>query len=368
MSKSNIIYIFGPGRKEKLNDVDIKAKEFFYGFHYLSTKNNIEIIEANKNKDNISGVRFLLNLYDRIIVKLTSFPSYSIELISIANKKKLKNFEKRIFTTDALFVSVLPIVLIEKLFFRRNKNLVITMGLFGKKPKNIINKTFDWLFIRLVIFSANKFLFLGEGEFNFAKNNYPKVVDKFTYLPFCVDTEFWSPRQENNKKGVLFVGNDGKRDYELFLKIVNSMQDVNFTAITNFKIDKQFSNLNIVKGSWSEHFLSDNQMKDYYLNSELTIIPLKDSLQPSGQSVGMQSLSCGTPILVTETDGFWGDENFKNNLGINFVSKNSTNSWVDSIYKILENKSKNNINVDYLNKNFDISIFNKKLENILNSI
>ena len=132
MSKSNIIYIFGPGRKEKLNDVDIKAKEFFYGFHYLSTKNNIEIIEANKNKDNISGVRFLLNLYDRIIVKLTSFPSYSIELISIANKKKLKNFEKRIFTTDALFVSVLPIVLIEKLFFRRNKNLVITMGLFEK--------------------------------------------------------------------------------------------------------------------------------------------------------------------------------------------------------------------------------------------
>ena len=187
-------------------------------------------------------------------------------------------------------------------------------------------------------------------------------------MPFCVDTEFWSPRQENNKKGVLFVGNDGKRDYELFLKIVNSMQDVNFTAITNFKIDKQFSNLNIVKGSWSEHFLSDNQMKDYYLNSELTIIPLKDSLQPSGQSVGMQSLSCGTPILVTETDGFWGDENFKNNLGINFVSKNSTNSWVDSIYKILENKSKYNINVDYLYKNFDIIIFNKKLENILNSI
>lgn len=368
MSKSNILYIFGPGRKEKLNDVDIKAKEFFYGFHYLSTKNNIEIIEANKDKDNISGVRFLLNLYDRIVVKLTSFPSYSIELISIANKKKFKNFEKRIFTTDALFVSVLPIVLIEKLFYRRNKNLVITMGLFGKKPKNIINKTFDWLFIRLVIFSTNKFLFLGDGEYNFAKSNYPKAVDKFIYLPFCVDTEFWSPRQENNKKGVLFVGNDGKRDYELFLNIVNSMQEVNFTAITDFKIDKQYSNLKIVRGSWSKRFLSDNQMKDYYLKSELTIIPLKNSLQPSGQSVGLQSLSCGTPILVTQTDGFWGDESFKNNLDINFVSKNSTNSWVDSIYKILENKSQNNINVDYLNKNFDVSIFNKKLEDIINSI
>ena len=60
---------------------------------------------------------------------------------------------------------------------------------------------------------------MGDGEYNFAKSNYPKAVDKFIYLPFCVDTEFWSPRQENNKKGVLFVGNDGKRDYELFLNI-----------------------------------------------------------------------------------------------------------------------------------------------------
>ena len=50
MSKSNIIYIFGPGRKEKLNDVDIKAKEFFYGFHYLSTKNNIKLLKQTKIK------------------------------------------------------------------------------------------------------------------------------------------------------------------------------------------------------------------------------------------------------------------------------------------------------------------------------
>ena len=37
----------------------------------------------------------------------------------------------------------------------------------------------------------------------------------------------------------------------------------------------------------------------------MTIIPLKNSIQPSGQSVALQSMACGTPVVITETFGFW---------------------------------------------------------------
>ena len=37
--------------------------------------------------------------------------------------------------------------------------------------------------------------------------------------------------------------------------------------------------------------------------SKITIIPLKNTLQPSGQSVALQSMANGTPVLISKTDG-----------------------------------------------------------------
>ena len=34
-------------------------------------------------------------------------------------------------------------------------------------------------------------------------------------------------------------------------------------------------------------------------------MPLVETLQPSGQSVALQSMSMGLPVLITKTEGFW---------------------------------------------------------------
>ena len=51
----------------------------------------------------------------------------------------------------------------------------------------------------------------------------------------------------------------------------------------------------------------------FYEQSNLSIIPLKNSLQPSGQSVALQSMSMEVPVLMTKTDGFWDHSVFDNN-------------------------------------------------------
>ena len=54
-----------------------------------------------------------------------------------------------------------------------------------------------------------------------------------------MDTDFWNTdsmtSQEN--KSILFIGNDGKRDYEFVIELSKEMPDFNFKFITK-KIDK----------------------------------------------------------------------------------------------------------------------------------
>jgi phosphomevalonate kinase len=49
----------------------------------------------------------------------------------------------------------------------------------------------------------------------------------------------------------------------------------------------------------------------------------------------MQSMSVGTPVIISKTIGFWDNFNFKDNENIYFVSKNELNDWVIKVKNVL---------------------------------
>ena len=82
------------------------------------------------------------------------------------------------------------------------------------------------------------------------------------------------------------------------------MPDYNFKIITEKLLDIKYDNVDLISGNWNKQILSDSEIKKFYIESFLTLIPLKNSFQPSGQSVALQSMSVGTPVLITNTNGF----------------------------------------------------------------
>ena len=70
--------------------------------------------------------------------------------------------------------------------------------------------------------------------------------------------------------------------------------------------------------------------------SYISIIPLVETLQPSGQSVALQSMSMGLPVLITKTEGFWDFDCFKNNENILFLENNSLELWTGVINKLID--------------------------------
>ena len=155
------------------------------------------------------------------------------------------------------------------------------------------------------------------------------------------------------------------------MKLATEIQDYDFVIITkridnNIKLPK---NVNLLSGKWDDLNISDKDLRIIYEESHLTLIPLLDSLQPSGQSVALQSLAMGTPVIITKTEGFWEPDKFINNEHIIFLEKNEVAIWKDKINFLLSNKKFYFDLIDQgknlILSNNTLEIFDKRLEHII---
>ena len=99
--------------------------------------------------------------------------------------------------------------------------------------------------------------------------------------------------------------------------------------------DIQSDNVTLINGSWGNKDYSDKFIHELYTDASITIIPIKESLQPSGQSVALQSMSSGTPVIITKTEGFWAPNDFNDNGNILFTTSNELSEWENKIYSII---------------------------------
>ena len=367
---SKITYIYARDRKKNIENNTVEAKELYYSFHLFEEDGNDMNIIEYETKHNF--INKFLYFYDRILNKFISIPSYSHQLYSNKNKEIIKNSDYVFLVNEGVGFSALPMIYNLKKI-NGPKIILFSMGLLSKKVK----KYFKFLhnsFIRFLLKKIDYVIFLGMGEYKIAKKTFNNLESKFHHLNFSVDTEFWSSnkiRTFESNKNILFVGNDSNKDENMVKKIAELLPEYNFTCISKLAGLKntKLNNLNVIDGEWNNSSVSDLDLKEYYISSFLTIIPLKNSLQPAGQSVALQSMCSGTPVLISHTDGFWDKENFENNKHIIFIQSENENDWKDKIIELSKNNSiiekvsfnsKKNV-VD----NFNLNTFHKKLKTFI---
>ena len=214
---------------------------------------------------------------------------------------------------------------------------------------------------------------MSQGEYEYALKHFPKYKNKYFLLPFAVDLEIWSNKENfQREKNILFVGNDGFRDYELAEELSKLLEDFNFVYVSENINESNLNNKNsdIKNGSWGEPYLTDIDLRGEYQKAFLTIIPLKNSLPSPLSSVTLQSIACGTPVLITKTEGFWDNKGFIDSENIHFAKTNNPLLWKDKILEIFnmsnqdyENISKNGRNL--IVNNYSLDEFSQQIEEIL---
>ena len=367
MNRKKITYLFLNGRVERIKNYDY-SDDFFYGYRYLLSKNHdVKIIEMKVLTS--SMFRRLLTLIDRLLRKISLGSFFLSQMIDRQNFKKIKDTDVLIATNDRLGYSTLPYLIYLRL--KRKKVIMFVMGMLKIQYKNFVIKIFTNIFMKLLVKSCNNLIFLSESELKEAKIKMPLQKNKMQYVPFCIDTKFWS-RQNSyqvNKK-ILFIGNDGKRDYKLVKDIANNFDDVESTLISRRIPKEDFKkNVNLVRTSWKSDHITDSELKRFYQEVSLVFIPLVESLQPSGQSVALQAMAMGVPVMISDTPGFWDRENLINNKNIFLVNCKTVDDWTEEIKKVLEKKdllkdiSKNaRLTVE---KHYDKNLLFKKLEELI---
>ena len=333
--KTKILYLFNASRKIRFSNPKY-AKDFLYFYENLEKtnfdKNFIELDDDNEN----SYLTLVIKFLEKIAIKLFDIPLYFHKFRNDYNLKILKSSDHIIYTSETMaFSTIIPIRLhLYKL--HKKSHTMFVMGFF--KEKNMISK----ILRKWILKSFSNLIFLSKSELNYAKKNYPKYKDKFHYLPFSVDLDFWKNNDldlDLEKKYILFNGNDSNRDYKLIRNIIKKLKEFDFLIISNMLGDLQdLDNVTYINTSIKKNNLSDLELKKFYKKSYLSLIPVLETIQPSGQSVAIQSMANKTPVLMSNTYGFWDKDNFLNNVNIYF-EKNISVDWTNKIKEIFNQQN-----------------------------
>ena len=331
----------------------------YYGYFELKESYDTELIEVHR-RENI-----LRLIFSKIFTKLSGLGIHFVNEFSDLGKKRIFDSQELFFGNQQLLLSFL--YLLPKL---KNKNIninVFAMGLLNGKNNFIYGLVMKHLFK-----FTKRIIFISEVEYETAIKKYPHKTKLFFYVPFGVDIDFWSEMKniKDDNKSLLFIGNDLNRDYSFLVQLVKALPNLNFKVISKRVTNEElnFENVEIFNGDWHSKQVPDIKIREFYNSSSLTIIPLKNTIQPSGQSVCLQSMACGTPVIITETEGFWDPNNFRDGSEL-YLLPSDLNKWIIKINNLLKTKEElkstaKNAKGKILN-HYNTKLFNQNLMKIL---
>lgn len=334
----NITYIFMKGRALKQKNETIIPNDFFYFYEKIeeSREFNSKLLEVNSvNKFNL--FRYLYSLYEKYLRNRTGLSFYGNEFLKYQNLKTVYKSDKILLVNESVSFSLLLLFF----FLKKIKKVEISIFLMGLFSKLDIDNKYHKRILNRMLNLYDKFIFVGMGEYDFAEKNFPDWSEKYFFLPFSVDQDFWkSNKNTQNKKEILFLGNDLNRDFEFAYNLGKNMDKYSFIFVSNsFSKYKKYKNIQILDSNWLEGGITDIDIRNIFEKSACTIVPLINTIQPSGQSVSLQSMSMNVPVIITKTKGFWDYDTFENNRNIIFAEKNDIKLWESLIENLFKDNS-----------------------------
>lgn len=326
-----IAFIYFPGRLSRLAKVKAGqgASEFFYGsVQLLEWGDEVEIFEL-KDKTKVSFGKIVGDY----LYKWNLLPD-SANGSMIMNIKELcpyfKKFDVVVGTSPGISFA-LSLCRTLRLFdqpivgFYCGQADYIPTWLRRKMNSYFLRRTWAQLY--------------SETEFDVLSKTLNVPHERLIINQFGVDLNFWTPGNDPEGDYVLSVGNDSRRDYDLLAKVASKI-NYPFIIVTKLPIKETIPpNMKIISGKWDLAELSDGELRDLYRRAKCVVIPLKESLQAAGQSVCLQAMACGKPVILTRTRGIWSRSMMRDGENIIIVMPGDEDALGQKIKHIMSNPS-----------------------------
>lgn len=296
-----IAFVYAGGRECRWNAAlaGELPSDFFYGAVDLAKAGHeIVCIDAPENPRGI-----LARLYNRLFGWRTPVRTRGEHIVAIgAVFDRLKNADVVVATTTSLAIALT--------FWKRiGRAKFAIVGIHC----GLVNHPVSGVRLRSTrrALLAQEIVLFAESERKETIVRFGLEASRVHANPFGVDTDFWTPAETGTTGGgVLSVGNDGRRDYATLLRAVDGL-DFPVQIVTSRALPAPLpANVTHIRGSWHRPVLSDAGLRAKYREAAVVVVPLEDAIQPSGQSVALQAMACGRPVILTRTAGLWTGDDF----------------------------------------------------------
>lgn len=124
----------------------------------------------------------------------------------------------------------------------------------------------------------------------------PPVV----FVPFGVDIAAFSPRPGLATVGVVSIGNDPHRDFELLLRVASRVPDVGFRIVAGRDHRRSLGSppANVVV----ETDLPFEEMRRRLVEARVVALPVRENSYSGATTVLLQAMALGKPVVVTRTN------------------------------------------------------------------
>lgn len=287
-----LAYLFRGGRRARLNEAG--PREFTYGYAELAAAGvPVEILEEGDFGLEREWPRFFEAIANRVSAFAGIHPRTLWSLYS--NRARLAQFDMVVATNHALG---LALALLGRLGCVRVRTTLLTMGLVEPDAARLRLAWLGW------ILANARLAVLSKSEATSLRGIFADRLDIRDFV-FGVDLDFWTPDKNVPRDGdVLSVGNDWKRDFATLVEAWRP-EFPQLSIVTSLPVANAKSNVRIERGDWRSAQISDLDLRDRLRRARLVVVPLVDTLQPSGQSAALQAMACGCPVVLTANRGLW---------------------------------------------------------------
>jgi hypothetical protein len=277
-----VAFVFSGGRHLRKAD---GPSDFFYGARELASSSgwSVDCLEVDSEPaDPLTGL-----IAGKLLGKFVP-PRTSSEWIARTRRLLPRLKEHDVVVATATEISF-GLALWKSLGLLRKPLVGLTLGAvsfpLGSELRRIISAG---------LFAKMHGLLFADSEKDELMRRFEKNDGRLEVGWFGVDENFWIPPEVGKTRaGILSVGNDGRRDFSALMSTAVLMPNQKFTVLTREEPPKsQPSNVRWHCMKNPEDYLLLKELLPLYQSSACVVLPLKESIQPSGQSVAMQAMMC----------------------------------------------------------------------------
>lgn len=302
-SAGRVAFLFKSGREaRKLGNF---PTEFFYGMIQLQQAGrDAEMVTSRDlNMENPpSKVWRALSQFTYVAIGIPLWPL--ARLVRRANRERLNAYDHLVVTNNIFGICL---GVLHRLKLIRPNILFIAMGLIKPTTPYRVIGVYRWTCGKGVMLRA-----LSEIDANLLSEKFGFPVSQ---IAFGVDSAFWVPAEPGTRivdeDYVLSIGNDSHRDYGTLLDAWKPDYPM-LRIVTGQDIVSDAPNVEILRGGWHQQILTDEQIRSLIQGARFVVLPITNTVQPSGQSACLQAMACGKAVIITDFAGLWNRELLRN--------------------------------------------------------